>query len=92
MPKWMLNGSKHRGTGWSHLSWAVLLLLISYSSLVDARAPDFEQIFEQHGVVMLWIEPDSGQIVDANPAAVVFYGHSREQPPGCQRSTVSGMD
>jgi PAS domain S-box-containing protein len=33
---------------------------------------------EQHRVVMLLVRPSDGAIVDANPAAVRFYGHPRE--------------
>jgi PAS domain S-box-containing protein len=39
----------------------------------------FRLLFEGHGAVMLLMEPDGGQILDANPAAVRFYGYSREQ-------------
>ena len=39
----------------------------------------FRVLFEGHGAVMLLMEPDSGQILDANAAAVRFYGYSREQ-------------
>ena len=36
-------------------------------------------MFENIVAVMLLIEPDSGVIVDANPAAASFYGYSVEQ-------------
>jgi PAS domain S-box-containing protein len=39
----------------------------------------FRALFEGHRAVMLVIEPESGQILDANAAAVRFYGYSREQ-------------
>ncbi len=39
----------------------------------------FRQMFENIVAVMLLIEPDSGVIVDANPAAASFYGYSVEQ-------------
>jgi PAS domain S-box-containing protein len=39
----------------------------------------FRSLFEGHRAVMLLIEPDSGQIVDANAAAAVFYGYPRER-------------
>ncbi len=39
----------------------------------------FATFFERQKVVMLLIDPDSGAIVDANPAAERFYGYSREQ-------------
>ena len=32
-------------------------------------------MFERHSAVMLLIEPHSGMIVDANPAAAEFYGY-----------------
>ncbi|WP_410507719.1 PAS domain S-box protein [Methanosarcina hadiensis] len=39
----------------------------------------FRTMFEAHGAPMLLIEPDSGQIIDANDAAARFYEYSREQ-------------
>lgn len=39
----------------------------------------FRTMFEAHGAPMLLIEPDSGQIIDANDAATRFYKYSREQ-------------
>jgi len=39
----------------------------------------FRVLFEGHRAVMLVIEPESGQILDANAAATRFYGYSREQ-------------
>lgn len=38
---------------------------------------DFYQVFEKHHAIMLLIDPQRGQIVDANPAASRFYGYSR---------------
>ena len=38
----------------------------------------FRTMFEQSDLVMLLIEPDSGAIVDANAAAVRFYGYAIE--------------
>jgi PAS domain S-box-containing protein len=39
----------------------------------------FRSMFEKHQACMLLIEPKSGAIVDANPAAALFYGYSREE-------------
>jgi len=36
----------------------------------------FGDVFRYQGLPMLWIEPDSGRIVDANEAAAVLYGRS----------------
>lgn len=59
-----------------HILAALWLALIA-SPLV-AQVPDFRQVFDRHGVVMLLIDPTSGQIVDANPAAADFYGRGRD--------------
>ncbi|MBE0599011.1 MAG: PAS domain S-box protein, partial [Desulfuromonadales bacterium] len=37
------------------------------------------ELFAQHGSVMLLIEPQSGAIVDANPAAALFYGYTVDE-------------
>ncbi len=42
----------------------------------------FKTLFVDHGAVSLLIEPESGRIVDANPAAAKFYGWSREELTG----------
>jgi PAS domain S-box-containing protein len=44
---------------------------------VEQEENHFRLMFEHHGVVMLLIEPESGQIIDANPAAEKFYGYPR---------------
>ncbi len=47
-------------------------------SLVHSEA-QFRSMFERHASVMLLIDPHTGAIVDANPAAAAFYGHSRQK-------------
>jgi PAS domain S-box-containing protein len=37
----------------------------------------FRTLFESHSAVMLLVDPAGGAIVDANPAAAKFYGHTR---------------
>jgi PAS domain S-box-containing protein len=39
----------------------------------------FRAMFESHGAAMMLLDPDSGQIVDANEAAARFYGYTSEQ-------------
>ena len=66
---------------------ALTILLAFYLFLCGmvARAQTLDSIsdlwgvFSQHGSVMLLIDPDSGDIVDANNAATVFYGYAKEQ-------------
>ncbi|SDM88629.1 PAS domain S-box-containing protein [Geoalkalibacter ferrihydriticus] len=57
----------------------MLGLLVPGSAFsLDAPAFGYE-MFERHGAVMLLIDPDSGRIVDANQAAVDYYGYPRDQ-------------
>ncbi|NNG14934.1 MAG: PAS domain S-box protein [Gemmatimonadales bacterium] len=37
----------------------------------------YRQIFQQNGAVQLLVEPSTGRIVEANPAAADFYGHAQ---------------
>lgn len=37
----------------------------------------FHRVFDEHSAIMMLIDPRSGIILDANRAAVRFYGHSR---------------
>jgi PAS domain S-box-containing protein len=38
----------------------------------------YRELFEQIGAVQLLVDPDTGTIVDANPAAAAFYGYRRD--------------
>ncbi len=38
-----------------------------------------EDVFDEHGAIILMIEPETGQIIDANYAATEFYGYSFEE-------------
>ncbi|ATW25512.1 PAS domain S-box protein [Candidatus Formimonas warabiya] len=38
-----------------------------------------QAMFEEHAAIMLLIEPATGKIVDANPAACAFYGYTRKE-------------
>jgi len=55
------------------------LLLKSAEVALRKSEQRFRQMFENNAAVLLLIEPDSGAIVDANPAAASFYGYSVEQ-------------
>lgn len=61
--------------------WLRLWLLLTLASgwtPAWAAQPGFDEVFLQHDIPMLLIEPASGRIVDANPAAARFYGHARD--------------
>ncbi|MEZ0368771.1 MAG: sensor histidine kinase, partial [Candidatus Sericytochromatia bacterium] len=54
------------------------LQLLAQRTPRSAAAEGFRQVFEKHHAMMLLIRPESGEIVDANPAASRFYGYDRE--------------
>lgn len=69
----------------------ILILLPAVTGLATAATsgPQFKEIFHKSGVVMLLIDPDSGQIVEANRAAENFYGYSAKQ---LQRMTIQQIN
>lgn len=65
------------------LAWLTLLLAVAARAAPAtpwdlADAPQLRILFDGSDLPMLLIEPDSGRILDANPAATAFYGWSRE--------------
>lgn len=59
------------------LAW--LLWLFASPAWALPFGPTFAQFFNTHTIPMLVINPASGQIVDANPAAARFYGYPQQQ-------------
>ncbi len=43
------------------------------------REERFRQMFVQHSAIMLLVDPATATIVDANQAAIAFYGYTRDQ-------------
>lgn len=75
--------------GWFYVTVTTLLLYIlvkrsvmaaRYSAQVLQESEGrYSSLFENNHSVMLLIDPKSGDIVDANPAACTFYGYSLEE-------------
>lgn len=51
----------------------------------------YRQMFEMHGLVGLLIDPESLQILDANPAAERFYGYSAAQLKGMHLTRLNNL-
>jgi diguanylate cyclase (GGDEF)-like protein/PAS domain S-box-containing protein len=51
----------------------------------------FRQLFERHSAIMLLIDPQSRIIVDANPAAVKFYGYPLESLRGMSVESINAQ-
>ena len=54
-------------------------------------AESYRRQFSENSAVMLLIDPDGGQIVEANAAASRFYGHTHEQLLGMRISDISQL-
>lgn len=55
------------------------------------REQRYHSLFENNHAVMLLIDPDSGAIVEANPAAAAYYGWPREQLTAMRISDINTL-
>jgi PAS domain S-box-containing protein len=55
----------------------LLLALLMFAGTAQAAEGEdlLRTVFAQHGAIMLFIAPDTGEIIDANQAAARFYGY-----------------
>lgn len=70
-------------------SYQALFILLTFSLInmisrrlfreVQDKYSLYRQMFTGHSAIQFLIEPESGAIVEANPAAVQFYGYTEEQ-------------
>lgn len=51
----------------------------------------YRQLFTEHAAIMLLIDPATGEIVDANPAASRFYGYAIETLRGMNINAINTM-
>ncbi|NTV01343.1 MAG: PAS domain S-box protein [Chlorobiaceae bacterium] len=51
----------------------------------------YRRLFQNQHIVMLIIDPESGDIVDANPAAVGYYGWSHDQLRGMNINEINTL-
>jgi|GEM_PF-4579294 len=52
----------------------------------------YRSLFENHHAVMLLVDPRTGAIVDANPAACAFYGYRREDLQRLQITALNTLE
>jgi PAS domain S-box-containing protein len=66
---------------WFTQNWIQRALLRRKQAEEELRESEerYRQLFESNHSVMLLIDPESGDIVDANPAGSSFYGWTREE-------------
>lgn len=56
------------------------------------RERRFREMFEEHSAPMLLIDPDTGDIVEANTAAASFYGYSLEELTDLKIQAINQLD
>ena len=59
--------------------------------LLEDSEAHFRMLFQNHGAVMILIDPDQGCIVDANPSAERFYGYSHQELVGMPLGRINQM-
>lgn len=52
----------------------------------------YRDIFENNHAVMFILDPDDGTFIDANPAAVKFYGYPKEELMGMRISEINTLN
>jgi len=70
------------------LAWDIAERKRSELALLASRE-QFRDVFEQHAAVKLMLNPDSGEILDANLAAAAFYGWPQEQLRGMRLEQIN---
>jgi PAS domain S-box-containing protein len=51
----------------------------------------FQTMFEKHDAIMLLIEPETGNIIDANQAAASFYGYTKHELCGMSADKINTL-
>ncbi len=96
-----LEGGKPQTVGFAGIGTSVLLALLTWllvygrmRALQDAQeisqsASRYKQMFEDNASIAYLLDPDTGKIVDANAAAIKFWGYSLEELHGMSISDIS---
>lgn len=62
------------------MTFLIIALALCYSlSYADEQRYQIEDIIDNHGAVMLVIDPETGRILDSNASAETFYGYSKTE-------------
>jgi len=83
-----LNNDSGRRIGWVSLVRDVADRRRMENDLHESEMR-YRSLFQNNHAVMLLIDPASGDIVDANPAASRFYGYSRKELKGTKISDIN---
>jgi len=72
----------------------ICILFVAPVAAVNAETaePDFFSALDGHGLVMLFIDPVTGDIVYANQAAISYYGYSKEQITSMKITDINALE
>ncbi|MHB1392298.1 MAG: PAS domain S-box protein [Clostridia bacterium] len=59
---------------------------------LSEREEQYRSLFENNHAVMLLIEPETGQLVTANPAACKFYGYTKQELTKMKITDINILD
>jgi diguanylate cyclase (GGDEF)-like protein/PAS domain S-box-containing protein len=65
---------------------------IEATHMLQEREKQYRALFENNHAVMLLVDPKTGRIVDANPAAADFYGYPLETLRGMALADINAQD
>lgn len=70
----------------------IILLSLDNFAYSEGSNVDFSTIFENHGLVRLIIDTETGSILYANQAAVEFYGYSKDELLSMKIQNINTLD
>lgn len=97
----VLEGGKPQVVAYAGIGASLLLAMLTWllgygraHALQDAREikrseSRYRQMFEENASIAYLLDPDTGHIVDANAAAIAFWGYSLEELRGMNISKIS---
>jgi PAS domain S-box-containing protein len=62
-----------------------------YERRLKEREERFRRVFEEHSAPMMLIEPDSGEIVNANESASRLYGYTRDELTSMEIGSINNL-
>ena len=69
----------------------IIIILTSFAIISHGEELSYRNLFENHGSIMIIINPENGDIVYANESAVEFYGYKKDTLQSMNISQLNAM-
>src|SRR6056297_112400 len=69
----------------------IIIILTSFTIISHGEELSYRNLFENHGSIMIIINPENGDIVYANESAVEFYGYKKDTLQSMNISQLNAM-